>query len=48
MLEGIYGITDVRVFLTDGYATFEGFVSKDVIAAALADEGYRLLSIEKQ
>ncbi|MFA5006271.1 MAG: heavy-metal-associated domain-containing protein [Candidatus Izemoplasmatales bacterium] len=48
VLEGIYGITDVRVFLTDGYATFEGFVSKDVIAASLADEGYRLVSIEKQ
>lgn len=47
VLESIYGITDVRVSLTDGAATFEGFVAKDVIAAALAAEGYRLVSIDR-
>jgi copper chaperone CopZ len=47
VLAGIYGITNVTVSLAEGFATFDGFVSKDVIAAALAEEGYRLVGIEK-
>jgi copper chaperone CopZ len=47
VLSNIYGISDVKVNLPGSYATFEGFVSKEVIHSALAAEGYRLLSIEK-
>lgn len=47
VLAGIYGIQNVTVSLTGGYATYDGFVSKEVIAAALATEGYRLVSLEK-
>lgn len=47
VLAGIYGITDVTVSLSGGYATYDGFVSKDIIAATLAAEGYRLVAIEK-
>jgi len=47
ILSNIYGITDVSVDCERGFATFEGFVSKEVVAEALAQEGYRLISIEK-
>jgi copper chaperone CopZ len=47
VLSSIYGISDVHVYLQEGYATFEGFVSKDVIASALLVEGYRLVDIVK-
>ncbi len=47
VLSAIYGITNVNVSLSGGYATFEGFVSKDIISATLAAEGYQLVSIEK-
>ena len=47
ILSGIYGISDVKVNLSESYATFEGYVSKEVIHSALSIEGYRLLSIEK-
>ena len=46
-LSNIYGISDVKVFLNEGYATFEGFVSKEVIANALTLEGYKLLDLVK-
>jgi copper chaperone CopZ len=47
ILSNIYGVTDVSVDCEHGFATFEGFVSKEVVAEALAQEGYRLISIEK-
>ena len=47
VLSGIYGITDVKVYLSEGYATFEGFVSKEVIKSTLAEEGYVLIDIIK-
>jgi copper chaperone CopZ len=47
ILSGIYGLTNVEVFLEKGYALFEGFVSKDVIAAALSEEGYKLVDLVK-
>lgn len=47
VLSALYGITNVKVDLASGCATFDGFVSKDVIAATLATEGYRLVSLEK-
>jgi len=47
ILSNIYGISEVTVSFEGGYATFEGFVSKDIIANALLDEGYRLVDIEK-
>jgi len=47
VLSNIYGLTDVKVFLTEGYATFEGFVSKEVISNALTLEGYRLVDLVK-
>jgi len=47
ILTGIFGITNVEVSLEGGYALFEGFVSKEVIAEALAPEGYKLIRIEK-
>lgn len=47
VLAGLYGITNVTVSLSGGYATFDGFVSKEVITATLAAEGYRLVSLEK-
>jgi len=47
ILSNIYGISDVAVSFEGGYATFDGFVSKDIIANALLDEGYRLIDIVK-
>lgn len=47
ILSNIYGVTNVTVDCQEGSATFDGFVSKEVISEALAQEGYRLLSIEK-
>jgi copper chaperone CopZ len=47
ILSNIYGVSDVSVDCEQGFATFEGFVSKEVVAEALAQEGYRLISIEK-
>ncbi len=47
ILSNIYGISNVSVFYEKGYALFDGFVSKDIIASALKDEGYRLVEIEK-
>ena len=47
ILDGIFGISNVEVSLDGGYALFEGFVSTEVIAGALAPEGYRLIRIEK-
>lgn len=47
VLTNIYGITNVTVSYEGGYATFDGFVSKDIIASALSDEGYRLIDIVK-
>ena len=43
----IYGVSNVSVSLEGCYVLFDGFVSKDLIHAALAEEGYRLLSIER-
>jgi copper chaperone CopZ len=47
VLSGIYGITNVVVNLSGGFATFDGFVSKEVVAEVLRAEGYRLVSLEK-
>ncbi len=47
VLASIYGITDVIVHLEEGYATFEGFVSREVVKSALAAEGYVLIDIVK-
>lgn len=47
VLSKIYGITVIEVSLAGGYALFEGFVSKDIIADALSEEGYRLIDIVK-
>jgi len=47
ILSNIYGISNVSVSFEEGYAIFDGFVSKDIIASALSDEGYRLIDIEK-
>ena len=47
VLSNIYGISNVNVNFEEGYATFDGFVSKDIIASALLDEGYRLIDIVK-
>ena len=47
VLSNIYGISNVNVIFEEGYATFDGFVSKDIIASALLDEGYRLIDIVK-
>lgn len=43
----IYGVSNVSVSVDGCYVLFDGFVSKDLIQAALAEEGYRLLSIER-
>lgn len=48
VLSNIYGISDVSVSYEGGYALFDGFVSKDIIANALSDEGYRLIDIVKE
>lgn len=48
ILSNIYGISNVSVSFEGGYALFEGFVSKEIIASALADEGYRLVDIVKE
>lgn len=45
VLEGIYGISKVEVFCDEGYAIYEGFVSKKVISDILAEEGYQLVDI---
>jgi len=45
ILEGIYGITDVKVSCEDGSATFDGYVSSKVIEDALNSEGYRLIEV---
>jgi copper chaperone CopZ len=45
---GIYGISNVQVFLEQGYALFDGYVSKEVIAATLEREGYHLVDIVKE
>jgi copper chaperone CopZ len=47
ILSNIYGISDINVSLSGGYATFEGFVSKEVISSCLSQEGYRLIDIQK-
>lgn len=47
ILSNIYGISNVSVSYENGYALFDGFVSKEIIAEALKDEGYRLVEIEK-
>lgn len=47
ILSNIYGVTNVTVDCEQGFATFDGFVSKEVISEALAQEGYRLVTIEK-
>jgi len=47
ILNGIYGISNVKVSVEDCSATYEGFVSQEVIRTALASEGYRLITIEK-
>jgi copper chaperone CopZ len=48
VLSGIYGISNVQVFLEQGYALFDGYVSKEVIAATLEREGYHLVDIVKE
>ncbi|MDD3842689.1 MAG: heavy metal-associated domain-containing protein [Candidatus Izemoplasmatales bacterium] len=47
ILSNIYGISNVEVDLANGYALFEGYVATQVIAQALAAEGYRLVDIQK-
>jgi len=47
VLSGIYGLSHVEVHLEDGYALFEGFVAKDIIASVLEAEGYHLVDIVK-
>jgi len=47
VLENIYGVSNVFVSKEEGYATFEGYVSENVIAQALEEEGYHLESIIK-
>ncbi len=47
VLDAIYGLSNVKVSLAEGYATFDGFVSKEVIAVALSEDGYRLVDIVK-
>ena len=46
ILENLYGITNVEVFCDEGYAVFDGYVSKKVIQNSLADAGYQLVEIE--
>jgi copper chaperone CopZ len=46
ILESIYGVSEVEVICNEGYAFFQGFVSKDVVADALESEGYQLIDIE--
>ncbi|MDD4183836.1 MAG: heavy metal-associated domain-containing protein [Candidatus Izemoplasmatales bacterium] len=46
VLESIYGISQVEVFCDEGYALFSGFVSKQVIADYLSQEGYQLVDVE--
>ena len=48
VLSKIYGITVVDVSLEGGYALFDGFVAKEIIAEALEAEGYHLKEILKQ
>ncbi|MDD3126544.1 MAG: heavy-metal-associated domain-containing protein [Candidatus Izemoplasmatales bacterium] len=47
ILTKIYGITNVVVDLAKGYALYDGYVATQVIATALAEEGYRLVDIQK-
>lgn len=47
LLESIYGISNVQVFAEQGYALFDGFISKKVIEGTLSQEGYRLVDILK-
>jgi copper chaperone CopZ len=46
-LSAIYGVTHVEVSFKDGTALFDGFVAKEVIAAAIEAEGYKLIDIVK-
>mgnify|MGYP000920201047 FL=1 len=47
VLESVYGVSNVQVSYQGGYALFDGYVSKEVIESALAEEGYRLIDIVK-
>jgi copper chaperone CopZ len=47
VLSRIFGLSHVEVHLEEGYALFEGFVSKDIIASTLEAEGYHLIDIVK-
>ncbi|MDD3113215.1 MAG: heavy metal-associated domain-containing protein [Candidatus Izemoplasmatales bacterium] len=47
LLESIYGISNVTVNAESGTATFDGFVSHQVIKDILEKEGYHLLDIDK-
>ena len=48
ILSNIYGISNVTVSFEGGYVLFDGFVSRDIIAATLLDEGYKLIDIVKE
>ncbi len=47
ILSGIYGLSNITVSFKEGYAMFEGFVSKEIIANALGQHGYRLVELIK-
>lgn len=47
ILSNIYGVSNVSVNVEENYVLFDGFVSKELIQDTLAEEGYKLLSIEK-
>jgi copper chaperone CopZ len=47
ILSGIYGLTSITVSYKEGHAMFDGFVSKEIIANALAQRGYRLVELIK-
>ena len=47
ILSGIYGLSNITVSYKEGYAMFDGFVSKEIMANALAQKGYRLVELIK-
>lgn len=46
-LEGIDGITDIRVSLEDNMATFEGSATNAQLISAVEDAGFEVTKIEE-
>jgi len=47
IFKNLYGITNVEISADLKYVTFEGYVSKRIIAEALNKTTYKLIRIEK-